>query len=182
MRVHRSRFRCRDRHRVLSPHLRGDSSHKHGSAGLCAGGSGSVVHLSIGGRFVRLRSGGHLRDDLHVLPVGEEREHGLAVRLCVLCVELFLHGGVVGRLRVHHQHHSHLRGSDGSNPCKPPFLVTTRPLFTPPVHRVHDVLHSGLDPGDADPLRGLQRGQTGRVHHFARRVHRSAVYPFFSPL
>ena len=53
-----------------------------------------------------------VRVGVSFVPLLAVREHRIPANLCMLCIVVFLHGLVLGRLRVHHQHHPDLRRPD----------------------------------------------------------------------
>ncbi|CAN0394373.1 unnamed protein product, partial [Ectocarpus fasciculatus] len=153
----------------LPPHHRGkrreeksDEAVVHRAAGGRVHGDRTFLHLPQRGRVLRQRRGGDFRTDLRLLPVDQERQHRLHDVGLPDGVGLLLHGGRVGRVRIHHQHHPHLRGGDGSR----------RPLQQPPVHRLLHVLRPRQHHGNAGALCGFQRGQAGGMHGLPRGVHR----------
>lgn len=57
--------------------IEGDQTILDGFASGSVHGDRAVLHLAQRGRILRQRGRGHLRSDLRLLPLDQEREHGL---------------------------------------------------------------------------------------------------------
>ena len=76
-------------------------------------GHRAIIHQPLGCRQLRQRGGCHFCTGDYILLVGQGGQHWEAGMGSRLCTGLLLHGGCMGWLRVHHQHHSHLRVAHG---------------------------------------------------------------------